>query len=320
MGVQIETERRFLCDAVPAGARADAVHLQSYLVVLGPLEIRVRTSTPPDGGPGTSTAALKFRLGASRRVEIETTVPERLATLAHRRSRSLVRKTRHLLPGVDGTWEIDRYEGRHHGLVTAELELSPATSPQLPSWLGREVTGQDAYSNRTLARRGLPGDGPVPPRPAAATVTAMTTPTGPARNAVRATAALSTVVLAAGAALLVLVPALAPVLLGVQTLVFATGWLRPAAHPYRVPAAFLAPRFGTSEPEHPLPVRFASLAGTFVTAGSFLAALSGQPALAVGFAVVATAAAAANAFADWCAACVLYPRVRRVVDPLLRAR
>jgi adenylate cyclase len=70
-------------------------------------------------------------------------------------------KTRHLVP-LDGglTAEVDVYEGALDGLVTAEVEFaseeaSAAFRP--PAWLGREVTGDKRYANRSLAV-----SGPVP--------------------------------------------------------------------------------------------------------------------------------------------------------------
>jgi CYTH domain-containing protein len=67
-------------------------------------------------------------------------------------------KTRYLVPVGDGlTAEVDVYEGDLGGLVTAEVEFpseeaSSAFDP--PGWLGREVTGDPRYANRTLAVSG----------------------------------------------------------------------------------------------------------------------------------------------------------------------
>lgn len=156
MSVQIETERRFLCSTVPAGASATETHQQTYLAVAGPLEVRVRTTTPLDGSAPSSVVAVKWRRGPDRRVEIEVPAPLRLAALLHRRLRSTVHKTRHLLEDGSQLWEIDRYHDRHAGLVAAEVELTGGTDPtdlNIPAWVGREVTGEERYSNRHLARQ-----------------------------------------------------------------------------------------------------------------------------------------------------------------------
>jgi CYTH domain-containing protein len=50
------------------------------------------------------------------------------------------------------TWEIDVYEGAHLGLVVAEIELKNASDEfPLPVWVGREITGEQSYSNQILA-------------------------------------------------------------------------------------------------------------------------------------------------------------------------
>ena len=49
--------------------------------------------------------------------------------------------------------------GKLEGLVTAEVEFpdeDAANQFRAPDWLGREVTGDDQYSNQSLARHGLP--------------------------------------------------------------------------------------------------------------------------------------------------------------------
>jgi CYTH domain-containing protein len=69
-------------------------------------------------------------------------------------------KTRHLVPlAGELTAEVDVYEGELDCLVTAEVEFgsedaSAAFEP--PDWLGREVTGDARYANRSLAVDGAP--------------------------------------------------------------------------------------------------------------------------------------------------------------------
>jgi CYTH domain-containing protein len=47
---------------------------------------------------------------------------------------------------------VDVYSGVHDGLVVAEIELADESDqPPCPPWLGPEVTGNPAFSNRTLA-------------------------------------------------------------------------------------------------------------------------------------------------------------------------
>ena len=69
-------------------------------------------------------------------------------------------KTRYLVPLADGlTAEVDDYEGALAGLLTAEVEFADeaaALRSTPPAWLGREVTGDARYANRTLAVDGIP--------------------------------------------------------------------------------------------------------------------------------------------------------------------
>lgn len=67
-----------------------------------------------------------------------------------------ISKTRHIVPAPDGlVWEIDEFHGRHAPLVIAEIELpsSGFPLPQLPAWIGKEVTSDPAYFNSALASR-----------------------------------------------------------------------------------------------------------------------------------------------------------------------
>lgn len=62
-------------------------------------------------------------------------------------------KRRHLVPADGGLqWEVDVFSGRHEGLALAEIELpDPEFEFSRPAWLGKEVTGEIAYLNQTLA-------------------------------------------------------------------------------------------------------------------------------------------------------------------------
>ena len=49
------------------------------------------------------------------------------------------------------------FAGALTGLVIAELETSDDVPvAKLPPWLGREITGESAFYNASLARNGLP--------------------------------------------------------------------------------------------------------------------------------------------------------------------
>lgn len=65
---------------------------------------------------------------------------------------SVVDKIRYEVNHHGCLWEVDVYSGAHDGLVVAEIQLADESDqPPCPPWLGPEVTGNAAFSNRTLA-------------------------------------------------------------------------------------------------------------------------------------------------------------------------
>ena len=69
-----------------------------------------------------------------------------------------IEKTRFLWRGNDGLlWEIDEFEGTHNGLIIAEVELDTEDQlVQLPEWLGKEITGDNSWSNWSLSQMTKP--------------------------------------------------------------------------------------------------------------------------------------------------------------------
>lgn len=71
-----------------------------------------------------------------------------------------VEKHRHHLDLPGGDWVVDEFGGRHAGLIVLEVELPRIdASIEKPDWLGKEVTGDPAYYNSTLAA--LPPGGEI---------------------------------------------------------------------------------------------------------------------------------------------------------------
>jgi CYTH domain-containing protein len=100
-------------------------------------------------------------------VRVEEEIPieaERFAALWPLTEGRRIDKVRHYVP-LDGGLEaeLDVYAGALEGLLTAEIEFpSEAAAGAFfpPPWLGRDVTGDSAYANQTLALRGAPGPPP----------------------------------------------------------------------------------------------------------------------------------------------------------------
>lgn len=154
-----EIERKLLVDALPPlddGTWSASRLEQGYLAITDDVEVRVRR---PDGGVARLT--VKSAPGLSR-VEEELVLDgaafERLWPLTEGRRVVKTRWTRRW--GEDGVLlELDVYEGSLAGLVTLEVEFVSEDAARAwtpPPWAGRDVTGEKAYANQSLALYGAP--------------------------------------------------------------------------------------------------------------------------------------------------------------------
>ena len=152
-----EIERKFLVDEAPAfalespGEDVD----QGYLVSDGETEIRVRKRG------GHSFLTVKKGHGVVRE-EVEVRISDgQFEALWPQTEGWRVSKRRHRILLHDGlTAEMDVYLGRLEGLLTVEVEFESEDDSRVfdpPSWFGREVSGDVAYSNQQMALTGRPG-------------------------------------------------------------------------------------------------------------------------------------------------------------------
>lgn len=150
-----EIERKFLLGGDGWRSQVKSAHRlkQAYLARTGQLSARVRTV---DGKRGFLT--IKSAEPGMSRAEYEYEIPVADAEeLMRLREGRLIEKTRHLVESGSLTWEIDVFHGALAGLAIAEVELpSEDAAFERPAWLGREVTGENAYYNAHLAM----GEGP----------------------------------------------------------------------------------------------------------------------------------------------------------------
>jgi adenylate cyclase len=159
MGVEIE--RKFLpaSDAWRAVAKREhATRIrQGFLARDVERVVRVRLETPLEGGRARTTLTIKGKSEGARRSELEYDVPaadgEALLALC---LPGTIEKVRWRVDAGGGlVFEIDEFEGRHVGLVVVEIELDDESREfTQPAWLGREVTGDPAYTNAVLSRGG----------------------------------------------------------------------------------------------------------------------------------------------------------------------
>ena len=145
-----EVERKFLVrsDAWRNHVSRIIAIRQFYLSIGADRSTRVRVS---DG----SSAKLTFKFGSNlpERDEYEYLIPlDEAFSLQAFAIGSLIEKCRHLVPHGGYIYEVDVFNGELEGLIVAELE-TPDHVPDtaLPEWLGREVTGDQRYSNAVLA-------------------------------------------------------------------------------------------------------------------------------------------------------------------------
>ncbi|RUM23823.1 CYTH domain-containing protein [Rhizobium vallis] len=145
-----EIERKFLVrsDGWRSAVETKSVLRQGYIASMDDRSVRVRTL---DGKKARLT--IKIGRSAITRDEFEYDIPVADAEeLLQNASGIVIEKTRYRVPHEGFVWEVDVFAGEHRGLVIAEVEMSSETdSPGLPSWLGREVTGDVRYSNQALA-------------------------------------------------------------------------------------------------------------------------------------------------------------------------
>jgi CYTH domain-containing protein len=151
-----EIERKLLVKELPGDLAAwSATRLeQGYLAITDEAEIRIRRAGEDawltvKSSPGLSRVEEELALDAD--------AFERLWPLTEGRRLVKVRHTREDAPGV--VFELDVYEGPLAGLATLEVEFASEDAANAwtpPSWAGRDVTGDKAYANQTLAVDGAP--------------------------------------------------------------------------------------------------------------------------------------------------------------------
>ncbi|MDH6230603.1 adenylate cyclase [Mesorhizobium soli] len=151
-----EIERKFLVASEDwREAVVEVLPMQQFYLATAPdRSVRVRLRQ--------GIAILTMKFGVKDRVREEFEYPIPMAEAEEMRAFAIgrvIKKVRHKVRHRNHIYEIDVFEGDYSGLVIAELE-TPDDVPDedLPAWLGREVTGEAAYYNASMALRERPGD------------------------------------------------------------------------------------------------------------------------------------------------------------------
>jgi adenylate cyclase len=153
----MEIERKFLVRSAPDGLdERPAQRIDQGYLAIGDDGEEVRLRRIGDA----LLLTVKRGTGEVRteeEIELERAQFERLWPLTEGRR---IEKTRYRIPHGDLVIELDVYEGRLEGLMTAEVEF-PAEGASAdfepPGWLGDDVTEDARYRNEQLARNGLAG-------------------------------------------------------------------------------------------------------------------------------------------------------------------
>ena len=155
--VASEIERKFLVPAVPSSLELGSGSRlrQGYLAIDGPVEVRVRRrATPP-------TLTVKAGSGLAR-TEVERDLTEAEADeLWPATEGRRVEKVRHRVPLPTGeVARARRLRGRarraRHGRGRVRRRATAATRSSRPTGARRELTGDAAWSNASLAVQGRP--------------------------------------------------------------------------------------------------------------------------------------------------------------------
>jgi CYTH domain-containing protein len=144
----VEIERKFLVigDAWREQATGRQIR-QGYLSSDPGRSVRVRLAGEQ------AWLTIKGATRGATRAEYEYSIPvdharEMLDKLC---LQPLIEKTRYRVEFKGLTWEIDEFDGVNAGLLIAEIELdSEGQEPDLPAWVGDDVTGDPRYYNASL--------------------------------------------------------------------------------------------------------------------------------------------------------------------------
>ena len=145
-----EVERKFLVrgDAWRGHVSKSMTIVQFYLSIASDRSMRVRIV---DGTSARLT--LKFGSDLPVRDEYEYPLPlEDALEMQEFRIGTAIEKTRHLVSHLGYVYEVDVFGAGLAGLIVAELETPDSVAAgALPAWLGREITGDQRYSNAVLS-------------------------------------------------------------------------------------------------------------------------------------------------------------------------
>lgn len=153
MSVEIEHKYLVTDDSYKAMSECRIDMAQGYLSRVAERTVRVRVAGD------RAWLTVKGRNDGDTRLEFEYEIPaedgRRLLQLC---DGPVLYKTRWYVTYKGYRWEVDEFQGALSPLVMAEIELKVSShSYPLPSFVGKDVTGNPEYYNSELVRRLMGG-------------------------------------------------------------------------------------------------------------------------------------------------------------------
>lgn len=147
-----EIERKFLVrsEAFKQEASKQYRISQGYLSIDPERTVRVRIRDDK----GFLTIKGKSSKDGTTRTEVEFEIAfAKAQTLLSLCLPGVIDKTRYLITQGQHLWEVDEFYDANQGLTLAEIELTTADEAfEIPTWIDREVTGQNKYYNAYLSK------------------------------------------------------------------------------------------------------------------------------------------------------------------------
>jgi CYTH domain-containing protein len=152
-----EIERKFLVksDGWRSEVSSSSDFLQAYIASGDDRSVRIRIM---DGKRAKLTIKIGRELIARDEFEYEIPLAD-AEEMAQNAIGVVLEKTRHEVEHEGYTWEVDVYAGAYKGLIVAEVEVEDEGAlPDIPDWIGREITGDRRYSNLVMATEDMSGE------------------------------------------------------------------------------------------------------------------------------------------------------------------
>lgn len=145
-----EIERKFLVSNASWDDGSPGTRIaQGYLSTDPGRSVRIRLAAEQ------AWITIKGRTEGISRPEFEYSIPaEDAQELLSLCLSGIIDKTRYRIPFGGHIWEVDVFHGANEGLVLAEIELAKESiSPELPPWLGEEVSADFRFANSSLSKQ-----------------------------------------------------------------------------------------------------------------------------------------------------------------------